>query len=93
MCRNIKRLYPLDPPVTEEELRSAALQYVRKISGMQKPSTVNEEVFTAAVEAVTTASQQLLSALNTNHKPITREELATRAKQRGEKRFQNLRSS
>ncbi len=92
MCRNIKRLYPLDPPVTEEEIRAAALQYVRKISGMQKPSAENEQAFYAAIDAISASSNHLLNSLNTKTKPIPREKLTNQAKQRGEKRFPNRES-
>jgi len=66
MCRNIKVLYHLDPPVSDDEIRASALQYVRKISGFTKPSTANQEVFERAVEQVTAVSRALLDTLVTN---------------------------
>ena len=87
MCRNIKMLFNFDPPVTEEEIRAASLQYVRKISGFSKPSHANEEVFQRAVEEVAAASARLLSALETNAPQRNREEEAAKAKARGLARF------
>lgn len=69
MCRNIKTLYHYDPPVTDEEIRAAALQYVRKISGFNKPSKANQAAFQAAVEAVTAVSTTLLNELETDAPP------------------------
>ncbi len=77
----------LEPPATEEEIRAAALQYVRKVSGVNKPSKANEAAFLAAVEAVTTASTTLLALLKTNAPPKNREEEAAKAKARSAKRF------
>lgn len=76
MCRSIKPLYNFEPPVTEEEVRAASLQFVRKISGYSKPSKVNEAAFFAAVEAITAVSTQLLGSLETNAAPRNRAELA-----------------
>jgi hypothetical protein len=87
MCRNIKTLFNFDPPVTEEETRAAALQYVRKISGFTKPSKANEAAFLAAVEEVAAISLKLLSTLETAAPPKNREEEAAKAKARGEARF------
>ena len=87
MCRNIKMLFNFDPPVTEEELRAASLQFVRKVSGFNKPSKANEAVFLAAVEEIRAASARLLSALETNAPPRSREEEAAKAKARNAERF------
>ena len=87
MCRNIKMLFNFDPPVTDEEVRAASLQYVRKISGFSKPSKANEAAFLAAVEEVAGASTRLLRSLETNAPPKNREEEAAKAKARGAARF------
>jgi hypothetical protein len=87
MCRNIKTLHNFEPPATEDEIRAAALQYVRKVSGSQKPSKANEAVFERAVEDVTTATRELLAALVTAAAPRDREIEAARARARAEKRF------
>ena len=87
MCRNIKVLFNFDPPTTEEEIRAAALQFVRKISGFNKPSRGNETAFNAAIEEVSTISARLLAALETNAAPRTREEDAAKAKARAVARF------
>lgn len=87
MCRNIKTLFNFDPPVTEEEIRAASLQFVRKISGFTKPSKANEAVFDAAVNEVAAVSARLLTALETNAPPKNREEEAAKAKERGMARF------
>jgi hypothetical protein len=87
MCRNIKMLFNFDPPVTTEEVRAASLQYVRKISGFNKPSKANEAAFLAAIDEVATISARLLSSLETNALPRSREEEAAKAKARGAKRF------
>ena len=87
MCRNIKMLFNFDPPVTPEEVRAASLQFVRKISGFNKPSKANEEAFHAAIDAVAKASTDLLNALETNAPPKNREEEAARLKARSVKRF------
>jgi hypothetical protein len=88
MCRNIKTLYNFAPPVTEDEVRDAALQYVRKISGFNKPSKANEEAFNAAVEAIAASSRTLLSSLETNAPPRDRETEAAKAKIRGIRRVE-----
>jgi hypothetical protein len=87
MCRNIKMLFNFDPPVTAEEIHAAALQYVRKVSGFNKPSKANEGAFLDAVEEVAAASARLLSRLETNAPPRSREEEAAKAKLRGAMRF------
>jgi hypothetical protein len=87
MCRNIKTLFNFDPPVTEEEVRAASLQFVRKISGFTKPSKTNEEIFLAAVEEVAAVSSRLLHALETTAPPKNREEEASKAKARAAERF------
>jgi hypothetical protein len=87
MCRNIKTLFNFDPPVTPEEIRAASLQFVRKISGFNKPSKANEASFLAAVEEVAEVSTRLLHALETNAPPRNREEEAARAKARAAARF------
>ncbi|CAN5141699.1 DUF2277 domain-containing protein [soil metagenome] len=87
MCRNIKQLFNFDPPATDEEIRSAALQYVRKLSGFNKPSQVNEQVFNHCVEEVAVATQNLLNSLATNSNPRDREVEAQRAKARSQVRF------
>ncbi len=87
MCRNIKTLFNFDPPVTEEETRAAALQYVRKITGFNKPSKANEAIFLKAVDEVARVSIKLLSELETTAPPKNREEEAARAKARAAERF------
>ena len=87
MCRNIKVLFNFDPPVTDEEIRAASLQFVRKISGYNKPSKGNEAAFDAAVNEVAAASARLLAALETNAPSRNREEEAAKAKARAMERF------
>jgi hypothetical protein len=87
MCRNIHTLYNFEPPATDEEIRGAALQYVRKISGFSKPSQANEEAFARAVEEVAAASKRLLDELVTSAAPKDREVEAERARARAAKRF------
>jgi hypothetical protein len=87
MCRNIKTLFNFEPPVNEDEIRAAALQYVRKVSGFNKPSKANEAAFLAAVEEVAAASAKLLSSLETNAPPKNREEEAAKARERAAVRF------
>lgn len=87
MCRNIKTLFNFDPPVTTEEVRAASLQFVRKISGFNKPSKANEAAFLAAVEEVAAISSHLLRALETTAPPRSREEEAAKAKARAAQRF------
>lgn len=87
MCRNIKPLFNYDPPVSEEEIRAAAIQYVRKISGISKPSRSNEATFQAAIDEVQRASSALLIRLQTNAPPKNRTDEIARAKARSERRF------
>ncbi|MBN2981381.1 DUF2277 domain-containing protein [Cohnella algarum] len=87
MCRNIRTLFNFDPPATEEEVRAAALQYVRKVTGFTAPSKANEEAFHRAVEEIASASQRLLDALVTQAEPKNREVEAERARARSAKRF------
>ena len=87
MCRNIKILFNFDPPVTDEEIRAASLQFVRKISGFNKPSKANEDAFLAAVDEVAEVSSRLLRALETNAPPKNREEEAAKARARAAERF------
>ncbi len=87
MCRNIKPLFNFEPPVNEDEIRAAALQFVRKVSGFQQPSKANEAVFLAAVEEIAAISGKLLSSLETNSPPKNREEEAAKARLRSAQRF------
>jgi hypothetical protein len=87
MCRNIKMLFNFDPPVTPEEVRAASLQFVRKISGFNKPSKANEAAFQAAIDGIAGTSMQLLASLETNSPPRNREEEAAKAKARSAQRF------
>lgn len=87
MCRNIKTLYNFDPPATTDEVNASALQFVRKLSGMNKPSKINQEVFELAVERVAAAAQEMLNSLITNAPPRDRDVEAARAKQRSAVRF------
>lgn len=87
MCRSIKTLFNFEPPVTEEEVRAAALQFVRKVSGFNKPSKANEAAFNAAVEKIAAVSMHLLGALETNAPPKNREEEAAKARMRAAERF------
>lgn len=87
MCRNIRTLYNFDPPATEEEIRAASLQYVRKISGYHKPSRANEQAFAQAIDAVASASSDLLAHLSTSAPPRNRESEAAKARARAAQRF------
>jgi len=87
MCRNIKTLFNFDPPVTPEEVRAASLQFVRKISGFNKPSQANEAAFASAIEEVAAAAMRLLGSLETTAAPKNREEEAAKAKARAAQRF------
>ncbi len=89
MCRNIKPLFNMDPPVTEEEIHAASLQFVRKVSGMNSPSKINETAFFAAVDEIAAISNNLLNQLATNAAPKDREEEAAKARARNAKRFTN----
>ena len=87
MCRNIRNLHNFEPPATDDEVRSSALQYVRKISGFSKPSAANAEAFEQAVDAVTEVSKRLLGELVTNAPPKNREAEAAKARARAAQRF------
>jgi len=87
MCRNIKTLFNFEPPVTDEEIQAASLQFVRKISGFNKPSKANEEAFQRAIDEVTAASGRLLHSLATTAPPRNREEEAAKARARAAERF------
>ena len=87
MCRNIKTLFNFEPPATEEEIRAASLQFVRKVSGFNKPSKGNEAAFVAAVDEIAAISANLLSSLETNAAPINRAEEALKARARAAQRF------
>ena len=87
MCRNIKTLFNFEPPVTEDEVRAASLQFVRKISGFTKPSKANEAAFSAAVEEIAEISSRLLHSMETVAPPKNREEEAAKAKARALERF------
>ena len=87
MCRNTKTVFNFDPPVTPEEVRAASLQFVRKISGFNKPSKANEAAFLAAIDEVAAVSTRLLQALETNAPPRNREEEASKARARAAVRF------
>lgn len=87
MCRNIRTLFNFDPPVTDEEVRAASLQFVRKISGFNKPSKTNESAFLAAVDEIAGISSRLLATLETNAPPKNREEEAQKANLRAAERF------
>jgi hypothetical protein len=89
MCRNIKNLFNFDPPVTPEEVRAASLQFVRKISGFNKPSKANEAAFLAAIDEVAETSTRLLQSLATTAPPKNREEEAAKAKARAAERYAN----
>jgi hypothetical protein len=87
MCRNIKNLFNFEPPVTDEEIRNASLQFVRKISGFNKPSKANEASFVSAIEEVARASARFLRSLETSAPPKNREEEAEKLKARAAERF------
>jgi len=87
MCRSIKVLFNFAPPVTDEEIRAASLQFVRKLSGFNRPSKANEAAFGEAVEEVSAAARRLLGGLQTNAEPRNREEEAARARARAAQRF------
>lgn len=87
MCRSIKTLYNFDPPATTDEVRAASLQFVRKLSGFNKPSKQNEDAFALAVERVSAAAREMLNSLVTNSPPRDRETEAARAKERSAARF------
>ena len=87
MCRNIRTLFNFEPPVTDEEVRAASLQFVRKISGFNKPSKTNEVAFSSAVDEIARISKQLLVSLESNAAPKNRQEEAAKAKMRAAQRF------
>ena len=87
MCRNIKTLFNFEPPVTDQEIRAASLQFVRKVSGFTRPSKANEAAFLAAIDEVAAASRHLLGALETTAPPRTREAEAAKARARAAQRF------
>ena len=87
MCRNIRTLYNFQPPATDDEIRAAALQYVRKISGYTKPSQANEDAFERAVDEITRVSTELLASLETTASPKDRDVEAAKAKERSAQRF------
>ena len=87
MCRNIKTLANFCPPATDDEIRASALQFVRKLSGMNKPSRANEDVFNRAVEDVTAVARQLVASLVTTAPPRNREDEARKARERARVRF------
>ena len=90
MCRNIKVLFNFDPPVTQEEIRAASLQFVRKISGLNKPSKANESSLLAAVDEIAAVSTRLLHSLETTASPKNREEEVAKARSRAAERFGRL---
>jgi hypothetical protein len=87
MCRNIRPLFNFDPPSTPEEVRAASLQFVRKISGFQKPSKANEQAFLGAVDEIAAVATKLIASLETNAPPKNREEEAAKAKARAAERY------
>lgn len=87
MCRNIKTLFNFEPPATDEEIRAAALQFVRKLSGFNAPSKANEAAFNRAVNEVTRTADRLLRSLKTNSPPRDREEEARKARERAKERY------
>ncbi len=89
MCRNIRTLFNFDPPVTDDEVRAASLQFVRKITGFNKPSKANEQAFHAAIDEIAAISNRLLRSLETTAPPKNREEEAAKAKARAAERFAN----
>jgi hypothetical protein len=87
MCRNIKMLANFEPPATDDEIRASALQFVRKLSGMNSPSRANEEAFNLAVDEVTASAHRLIFSINVNAPPKNREEEARKARERSKARF------
>jgi hypothetical protein len=87
MCRNIKTLFNFDPPATDEEIRAASLQFVRKLSGFNAPSNVNEAAFDQAIDDVAAVARRLIDSLSTNASPRNREDVAAAAKLRSAERF------
>jgi len=91
MCRNIKTLFNFDPPATDEEIRAASLQFVRKLSGFNSPSRANEAVFDKAIDDVAKIARRLIDSLETTAEPRNREEVAARARARAAERFPTAR--
>jgi len=91
MCRNIKTLFNFDPPATDEEIRAASLQFVRKLSGFSAPSRANEEAFDRAIDDTAAVARRLIDSLTTNATPKNREEVAAAAKARSAERYANAR--
>jgi len=87
VCRNIKTLFNFEPPVTDEEIRAASLQFVRKVSGFNKPSKANERAFQAAIDEIASVSKRLLTSLETSAPPKDRAEVAAKAQARAAQRF------
>jgi hypothetical protein len=87
MCRNIRPLFNFEPPASEDEIRNASLQFVRKISGFTRPSQANSEAFNRAVEDITSSARELIASLSTSAAPRDREEVAARAKARAARRY------
>jgi hypothetical protein len=87
MCRNIKTLFNFDPPATDEEIRAASLQFVRKLSGFNAPSKANEAAFDEAIDEVAAIARKLIDSLTTNASPRNREEVAARARERAAERY------
>ena len=87
MCRNIKTLFNFDPPATDEEIRDASLQFVRKLSGFTKPSKANEPAFDRAIEEIAQSARALIDSLSTTAEPRNREEVAARLRERSIQRF------
>lgn len=87
MCRNIRTLFNFEPPVTDKEIRAASLQFVRKVSGFNKPSKVNEAAFLAAIDEIAAISRNLLTSLETSAPPRNRDEEAAKARARAAQRF------
>jgi hypothetical protein len=93
MCRNIRTLFNFDPPATDDEIRAASVQFVRKLSGFTKPSQANEAVFDKAIDDVAAVARELIDCLVTNAPPRDREEWAARAKARAAERYASQRSA
>jgi hypothetical protein len=91
MCRNIRMLFNFEPPVTEDEIRAAALQFVRKVSGFNKPSLANDAAFNSAVDEVAASCRRLLGSLTTHAPPRDRAEVAARARARASSRYLSFR--
>ena len=89
MCRNIRPLFNFEPPATDDEIKAAALQYVRKVSGFQKPSQVNRIAFDQAIEEIGLVTSRLIKSLETKAEPKNREREAQKAKERNRRRFGN----